>query len=222
MASAKYDKESNVLPEMVVPAVEQRSNEKSDKDTRLNKMESAVVSIIDAIGENPFRDGLLKTPRRAAEAFNFFTKGYEESLEEIINDAVFEEDHDELVLVKDINMFSMCEHHLVPFLGKVAVGYLPDKKVLGLSKIARIVELYSRRLQVQERLTKQIAVAVAKAINPTGVGVIIEACHMCMVMRGVQKTGSSTVTSCMLGVFRDDAKTREEFLKLSSSNTSLF
>ncbi|KAG0730267.1 GTP cyclohydrolase 1 [Chionoecetes opilio] len=131
-----------------------------------------------------------------------------------MNDAVFDEDHDDLVIVKDIEMFSVCEHHLVPFWGKVSVGYLPNKKVLGLSKIARIVEVFSRRLQVQERLTKQIALAVIEAIQPTGVGVVVEGTHMCMVMRGVQKINSKTTTSTMMGVFRDDPKTREEFLTL--------
>ncbi|XP_023698946.1 GTP cyclohydrolase 1-like [Paramormyrops kingsleyae] len=144
----------------------------------------------------------------------YFTKGYQENIQDVLNDAIFDEGHDDMVIVKDIDMFSMCEHHLVPFTGTVHVGYLPCKKVLGLSKLVRVVEMYSRRLQVQERLTKQIATAITDALQPAGVGVVVEATHMCMVMRGVQKTNSKTVTSTMLGVFRDDPKTRDEFLKL--------
>ncbi|XP_071539215.1 GTP cyclohydrolase 1 [Panulirus ornatus] len=171
-------------------------------------------SLLKNLGEDPNREGLLKTPTRAAKAMLYFTKGYDQTIEDVLNDAIFNEGHDDLVIVKDIEMFSICEHHLVPFWGKVSVGYLPNKKVLGLSKVARIVEIFSRRLQVQERLTKQIALALIEAIQPTGVGVVVEGTHMCMVMRGVQKINAKTTTSTMMGVFRDDPKTREEFLTL--------
>lgn len=144
----------------------------------------------------------------------FFTQGYELNVKDVVNGAIFHEDHDEMVIVKDIDMFSLCEHHLVPFTGKVHIGYIPDKRVLGLSKLARLVDLFSQRLQVQERLTKQIAQALMEILKPQGVAVICNASHMCMVGRGVQKTNSSTVTSCMLGVFRSDPRTREEFLNL--------
>merc|ERR1712165_585118 len=160
------------------------------------------------IGENPDREGLLDTPMRAAKAMMLFTKGYEDSVANAVKNAIFTEEIDEVVVVKDIEMFSLCEHHMVPFMGKVSIGYLPKGKVLGLSKLARIVEIYSRRLQVQERLTKEIANAVQKAVEPAGVAVVIEASHMCMVMRGVQKTTSKTISSCMLGEFRDNSKTR--------------
>ncbi|CAJ0588977.1 unnamed protein product [Cylicocyclus nassatus] len=184
------------------------------KTSNLENMAAAYSSIISHVGEDVNRQGLLKTPERAAKAMLFFTKGYEQQLDDILNEAVFDEDHDEMVIVKDIEMFSLCEHHLVPFNGKVHIGYLPNKKVLGLSKLARIVEMFSRRLQVQERLTKQIATAMVQAVQPAGVAVVVEASHMCMVMRGVQKINATTSTSCMLGVFRDDPKTREEFLNL--------
>jgi len=170
--------------------------------------------MLNNLGENTSREGLLKTPERAAKAMLFFTKGYEQNIKDVLNEAVFDENHDDMVIVKDIEMFSMCEHHMVPFWGKVSVGYLPQKKVLGLSKVARIVEVFSRRLQVQERLTKQIAEALMEAIEPSGVGVVIEGSHMCMVMRGVQKINARTTTSIMLGAFREDHKTREEFLQL--------
>jgi len=182
------------------------------REDLLPEMSLAYRLLLTNLGEDPTRQGLLKTPDRAAKAMLFFTKGYDQTLEDVLNDAIFDENHDEMVVVKDIEMFSMCEHHLVPFIGKVSIGYIPNSKVLGLSKLARIVEIYSRRLQVQERLTKQIASAVCSAVEPQGVGVIIEATHMCMVMRGVQKINSKTVTSAMLGNFRDDPKTREEFL----------
>ncbi|XP_006007561.1 GTP cyclohydrolase 2 [Latimeria chalumnae] len=191
-----------------------KSAKDSQDEAKLPTLEASYTSILSGLGENPARQGLLLTPRRAAKAMQFFTKGYHETVDDVLNDAIFDEDHDEMVIVKDIDMFSLCEHHLVPFFGKVHIGYLPNKKVVGLSKLARIVEIYSRRLQVQERLTKQIAMALTEALKPSGVAVIIEAAHMCMVMRGVQKMTSKTVTSTMLGVFREDPKTREEFLTL--------
>ncbi|XP_072266564.1 GTP cyclohydrolase 1-like [Pyxicephalus adspersus] len=191
----------------------QCKNEQNDQE-KLAVLEGAYTTILRELGENPEREGLLKTPLRAAKAMEYFTKGYHESLHDILNNAIFDENHDEIVIVKDIDVFSLCEHHLVPFFGKVHIGYLPNRKVVGLSKLARIVEIFSRRLQVQERLTKQIALAINDALQPMGVAVVMEASHMCMVMRGVQKMNSRTVTSTMHGIFRDDPKTREEFLSL--------
>jgi len=177
-------------------------------------MEQHWKAIIEAIGEDPNREGLLKTPERAAKAFEFLTRGYRQDVNELVNDAIFTSNTDEMVIVRNIELYSMCEHHMLPFIGKAHVAYLPQGKVIGLSKIARIVDLFARRLQIQEVLTKQIADCVNTAINAKGVGVIIEAKHMCMMMRGVEKQNSVMTTSCMLGSFRTQLQTREEFLRL--------
>lgn len=166
------------------------------------------------IGEDPTREGLVDTPRRAAKALHFLTRGYRQNLDELINSAVFTSDTDEMVIIRDIEMYSLCEHHILPFIGKCHVAYLPQGKVLGLSKIARIVDYFARRLQIQEVLTKQVANCVNDAIDARGVGVVIEAQHMCMMMRGVEKQNSTMTTSCMLGAFRSELATREEFLRL--------
>ncbi|MDJ0695968.1 MAG: GTP cyclohydrolase I FolE [Mastigocoleus sp. MO_167.B18] len=178
------------------------------------EMTQAVRTLLLGLGEDPDREGLKDTPKRVVKALQFLTKGYHESLDELLNGAVFTEDANEMVLVRDIDIFSSCEHHILPILGRAHVAYIPNGKVIGLSKIARICEMYARRLQVQERLTLQIADALQGLLKPQGVAVIVEASHMCMVMRGVQKPGSWTVTSAMRGVFAEDAKTREEFMNL--------
>lgn len=173
-----------------------------------------VRDLLKEIGEDPHRDGLVKTPERVARMLEFLTSGHTTRVEDVLNDAVFQENYDNIVLVKDIDFYSLCEHHLLPFFGKCHVGYLPDGRIVGLSKMIRLVEMYSRRLQVQERLTSQIADALLEALRPRGVAVVIEAYHLCMMMRGVEKQNSQAVTSSMHGVFRDRIETRAEFMQL--------
>ncbi|MEM9602500.1 MAG: GTP cyclohydrolase I FolE [Pseudomonadota bacterium] len=177
-------------------------------------MQAHFESILRDIGEDPTREGLLDTPKRAAKALQFLTQGYGQSLEDILNNAVFESDSEEMVIVRNIELYSLCEHHLLPFIGKAHVAYLPSGKVIGLSKVARIVDMFARRLQIQENLTRQIATAVLDVTDGQGAAVVIEAQHMCMMMRGVQKQNSTMTTSCMLGRFRRDVNTRQEFLQL--------
>ncbi len=167
------------------------------------------------LGEDPDREGLLKTPERVAKAMAFLTRGYAMSLDDVVGDAMFQEEHENMVMVRDIELYSMCEHHMLPFFGKAHVAYIPNRKIVGLSKLPRIVDMFARRLQVQERLTDQVAKAIESVLDPRGVGVVIEAYHMCMMMRGVEKQNSRTITSALRGVFRDDGKTRDEFLRLA-------
>jgi GTP cyclohydrolase IA len=181
---------------------------------KLARMEDTFRNLVEAIGEDPQREGLRRTPLRAALAFEFLTNGYRQNLDEIVNGAIFSSEASEIILVKDIELYSMCEHHLLPFIGRAHVAYIPNGKVIGLSKIARIVDAFARRLQIQEQLTVQIADALMKSLQPNGVGVVVEAKHLCMMMRGVEKQNSVMKTSCLLGSFKEDARTRSEFLSL--------
>jgi GTP cyclohydrolase IA len=178
------------------------------------KIADLVREILVQVGEDPEREGLLQTPERFEKALRFLTSGYKQDPEKLLNGAMFSVSYDEMVVVKDIEFYSLCEHHMLPFFGKCHVAYIPNKKVVGLSKVARLVNMYARRLQIQERLTSQIAQTISEQLNPQGVGVIVEARHLCMVMRGVEKQRSEAVTSAMLGVFRENKQTRDEFLSL--------
>jgi len=184
-------------------------------DERVNELEGLIHRQLELIGEDPARDGLIKTPSRVAKSMAWLTRGYELNARDVIGDALFEESHEQMVMVRDIEMYSMCEHHMLPFFGKVHVAYIPNGKIVGLSKLPRVVEVFARRLQVQERLGEQIANAIDEVLQPRGVGVVIEAVHLCMMMRGVEKQSSRTITSSLRGLFKDDAKTRSEFLRLA-------
>ncbi|MBI3893051.1 MAG: GTP cyclohydrolase I FolE [Candidatus Wallbacteria bacterium] len=191
---------------------------KQDDSNKEEKLEGIIRDLLQELGEDPGREGLLRTPHRVATAMRMLTGGHEEKIDEVLNGAVFGETCDEMVLVKDIEVYSLCEHHMLPFFGRAHVAYLPAGKIIGLSKLARIVDVFARRLQVQERLTQQIAHCLDEALKPHGVAVAIQAQHLCMMMRGVEKQNSKAVTSCMLGVFKESQRTREEFLHLSRSD----
>jgi GTP cyclohydrolase I len=197
---------------------ERLEEDEEQKQVRLGRMKGAVRTLLECLGEDPDREGLLATPERYAKAMLYFTKGYQENVRDIVNGAIFQENHNEMVIVKDIEVYSMCEHHLVPFNGKMHIGYIPRNAVIGISKLPRIAEMFARRLQIQERLTREVANAIMEVLKPQGVAVVMESSHLCMVMRGVQKTSSTTITSCVLGCFERKEKTRNEFLSLIGVN----
>lgn len=190
------------------------SDDDDNEEGSNGEVQDAVRTILRSLGEDPDRDGLLRTPKRVANAMKFFTQGYEQDPVATLNGAMFEVDYNEMVLVKDIDFYSLCEHHMVPFFGRVHVGYIPNGKVVGLSKIPRLVEMFARRLQVQERFTMQVAEVIDEVLSPQGVGVVCEAKHLCMAMRGIQKQNSFAITSSLRGIFERDSKTRSEFMEL--------
>ena len=187
-------------------------------DDKRKKLEANTKNLLELLGEDPSREGLINTPKRVAKAWDFLTKGYSEDLDELINNAIFEGESKDMVIVKNIEFYSLCEHHMIPFYGKAHIGYIPDGKIIGLSKLARITDLFSQRLQVQERLTNQIAQCLQEVLNPRGVAVVLEGKHFCMLSRGVQKQNSIATSSSMLGIFREKESTRNEFLKLIEMN----
>jgi GTP cyclohydrolase I len=188
-----------------------------DESSPIKEHERLVRRQLELLGADPDRDGLLKTPARVAASLEWLTRGYETNVADVIGDALFEETHESMVMVRDIELYSLCEHHMLPFYGKAHIAYIPNGRIVGLSKLPRVVDVFARRLQVQERLTEQVAQALTDVLQPLGVGVVIEAYHLCMMMRGVQKQNSSTITAAMRGLFRDDPKTRDEFLRLAHS-----
>ena len=198
---------------MIATAVMRKAVELSHDDD-VPELEALVRRQLALLGEDPERQGLLRTPERVATSLSWLTRGYQQDVREVVNEAIFEEQHEGMVLVRDIELYSLCEHHMLPFFGKAHVAYIPDGKILGLSKVPRLVDVFARRLQVQERLSEQIADALMEVLQPRGVGVVIEAQHLCMMMRGVEKQNSTTVTSALRGVFRECPMTREEFLRL--------
>jgi GTP cyclohydrolase I len=201
-----------------IAAKEEQEAAEKEQQAKLNTMAAACKTILECIGEDPAREGLIKTPARWAKSLMFMCKGYHQTAQEVTGDAVFSENHDEMVIVRNIDIHSLCEHHMVPFTGRVHIGYIPNGKIIGLSKLARIAEMYARRLQVQERLTRQIADAIVETVEPLGVAVVVECTHFCMVMRGVQKTGAITTTSSVRGCFEKNPKTRAEFFSIIQGN----
>jgi GTP cyclohydrolase I len=195
------------------------SNTQANKETD-KEFEALVRRELELLGEDPNREGLLRTPARVARALKWMTQGYGSSAKEVVGNGIFKEAHDNMIMVRDIELYSMCEHHMLPFFGKAHVAYIPNGKIVGLSKIPRIVDVYAQRLQVQERLTEQIAEGLCSVLDPAGVGVVIEAYHLCMMMRGVQKQNSKTITSALRGAFREDPKTRDEFLRLAHNGSN--
>jgi GTP cyclohydrolase I len=195
------------------------SNTQENKDAD-KEFEALVRRELELLGEDPDREGLLRTPARVGRALKWMTQGYGSSAKEVVGNGIFKEEHDNMIMVRDIELYSMCEHHMLPFFGKAHVAYIPNGKIVGLSKIPRIVDVYAQRLQVQERLTEQIAEGLCSVLNPAGVGVVIEAYHLCMMMRGVQKQNSKTITSSLRGAFREDPKTRDEFLRLAHNGSN--
>ena len=215
MAERRYDGYANARSTVAPPPVAPKAVSMMDEN-RIDPqdLQGLVRAQLGALGEDPEREGLVRTPERVEKSLRWLTRGYAMSVKEVVGDGVFEADHDEMVVVKDIELYSMCEHHLLPFYGRAHIAYIPDGKILGFSKLPRIVEVYARRLQVQERLTDQIACAIQDVLQPKGVGVVIDCAHLCMMMRGVEKQNSRTITSAVRGRFRSDARTREEFLQL--------
>ena len=191
----------------------------ADESIQNDEFEDLVHRELELLGEDPSREGLVRTPPRVAKSLKWMTQGYASSAEQVVGEGIFKEDHDNMIMVRDIELYSMCEHHMLPFFGKAHVAYIPNGKIVGLSKIPRIVDVYAQRLQVQERLTEQIAEGLCRVLNPAGVGVVIEAYHLCMMMRGVQKQNSKTITSALRGAFREDPKTRDEFLRLAHNGS---
>ena len=214
------DRDANTKATLTRDADRRRALFESESE-RADEYAALVRRQLELLGEDPNREGLQRTPVRVARSMEWLTRGYEVDLREVVGTGIFSDTHDNMIMVRDIELYSLCEHHLLPFFGKAHIGYIPNGRILGLSKLPRIVDMFARRLQVQERLTSEIADAICEVVDPLGVGVVIEAYHLCMMMRGVEKQNSKTITSALVGSFRDDGKTRDEFLRLAHGPTAL-